>query len=83
MVFQFTVAIILIIGSVMIQRQMNFIRNTDLGYDRENVIRIPMNSELRSGYQGFKNTLLQNPNIVSVTAANNAPTNVGNINPFY
>jgi len=82
-VFQFTVAIILIIGSVMIQRQMNFIRNTDLGYDRENIIRLPMNSELRSGYQGFKNALLQNPNIVSVTAANNAPTNVGNINPFY
>lgn len=82
-VFQFTVAIILIIGSVMIQRQMNFIRNTDLGFDRENIIRLPMNSELRSGYQGFKNALLQNPNIVSVTSANNAPNNVGNINPFY
>jgi len=82
-VFQFTVAIVLIIGSVMIQRQMNFIRNTDLGFDRENLIRIPLNSELRSGYQGFKNALLQNPNVVSVTAAGNTPTNVGNINPFY
>lgn len=82
-VFQFTVATVLIIGSVTIQRQMNFIRNKDLGFDRENILRIPMNAELRSNYQGFKNALLQNPNIVHVTSAGNTPTNVGNINPFY
>ncbi len=82
-VFQFTMAIILIIGSVMIQRQMNYIRNTDLGFVRENVIRIPMNDDLRPNYDGFKNALLQNPNIIHVTSANSSPNRVGNINPFY
>jgi predicted permease len=82
-VFQYTVAIILIIGSITIQRQMNFIRSSDLGFDRENIIRIPMNTEIRSRYDGFKDALLRNPGILNVTAANNTPTHVGNINPFY
>ena len=82
-IFQFSVAIILIVSSVMMQRQMHFIRNRDLGFTRENIIRLPMNDEIRENYDPFKNALLRKPSIMHVTAASNTPTRTGNINPFY
>ena len=82
-VFQFTVATILIIGSMTIQRQMGFIRKKDLGFTRENIVRLPINDQIRANYQAFKDALLQDITVVNVTASRNSPTRVGNINPFY
>jgi len=82
-VFQFTITIVLMISSIILQKQMNYIKNKNLGFDRNHVIRLFINEEIRENYQAFKNRLLQNPNIINVTAANNTPTQVGNINPVY
>lgn len=82
-IFQFTITIILIISSLVLQRQMNYIGNKDLGFDRDNVIRLSLNQEISENYQVFKNRLLQNPDILNVSAANSTPTQVGNINPVY
>jgi len=82
-VFQFTITIVLIISSIVLQRQMNYIHTKDLGFDRRHVIRMPLNSPIQKHYEAFKNRLLQDPHIINVTAANNLPTRVGNINPVY
>jgi len=82
-IFQFSITIILIISSIVLQRQMNYINQKDLGFDRNNVIRLSLNQQIRESYEAFKNRLLQNPNIINVTSANNTPTQVGNINPVY
>jgi putative ABC transport system permease protein len=80
---QFTATIVLIIGTIIMFRQLNYIRNKDLGLNREHVVAISMNNELREAYRSFKNQIKQNPNVMNVTAARRLPTNIGHMNPVY
>jgi len=80
---QFTATVILLIGTIIMYKQLNFIKNKELGLNKENVIAISMNSELRRSYDAFKSELQQNPDIINVTSAWNLPTNIGRINPVY
>lgn len=82
-VTQFTAAVILIISTVTVYRQINFIRTKDLGFDREHIISIPMNNEIRNQYDVIKDEILKNENVENVTAASSRPLAVGNINPVY
>ncbi len=82
-VSQFTAAIVLIISTVVVYKQLNFIRNKNLGFNREHIVIIPLNELLGQNYQSYKNEIKQNPNILNVTTASNVPTSIGNINPVY
>ncbi len=82
-VFQFSAAIILIISTVMIFRQMSFIQNRDLGFDREQVVAVRTNRAVRSKYDMIKERLIQNRDISNVTAASSIPLDIGNNNPVY
>jgi putative ABC transport system permease protein len=82
-VSQFTATIVLIIGTIIMYKQLNYIRNKDIGLDRDHVVVISMNSELRKAYRSFKYELKQNPNVINVTAARRIPTNIGHMNPVY
>jgi putative ABC transport system permease protein len=82
-VIQFTIAIVLIIGTLIMVKQLNYIRNKELGFNRQQVISLPMNPGLRKAYVSFKNELLQHSPVISVTSATSRPTQVGNINPVY
>ncbi|MDP6414672.1 MAG: FtsX-like permease family protein [Gammaproteobacteria bacterium] len=82
-IFQFTMVIILIISSMMIYRQLTYMENKDLGFDRELVAVLPMNPDLQADYLAFKNELLASAGIENVTSASSIPTAVGNINPVY
>ena len=80
---QFTATIVLIIGTIVMYKQLNYIRNKDIGLNRDHVLAISMNRELREGYRSFKNEIKQHPNVMSVTAARRLPTNIGHMNPVY
>lgn len=67
-VFQFSLTIILLIGTFMIYRQLNFVTNKDLGFDRYNVIQIPIKENIGRQYDNFKQELLKNPSVEEVTA---------------
>jgi len=82
-VSQFTATIVLIIGTIVMYKQLNFIRNKDIGLDRDRVVVISMNTEIREAYKAFKNEIKQNPNVINVTAARRIPTNIGHMNPVY
>jgi putative ABC transport system permease protein len=82
-VFQFTIATVLIIGTVIIYKQINYIRNKDLGFNRQQVLSLPMNNAIRSNLESFKNETLRLSSVVNVTSATSRPTSVGNINPVY
>ena len=66
--FQFTISIIFIIGTILVFRQVNFIRNRDLGFENDYVIKMHLNKTLRKHFQAFRTELLQNPKIYDVTA---------------
>lgn len=68
-VFQFTISIGLIIGTVMIFRQVNYLRNADLGFNPDNIIMMRINqTKVSRNFETFRDELMKNPDIVNVTA---------------
>ena len=66
-VFQFMLSIILIIVTIVISQQVNYIRSVNLGYNRENLIYIPLEGELPGKFEVFKTQALDMPGIKNIT----------------
>ena len=77
-VFQFVLSVVLIICTVIISRQVSFIQDQNLGYDRENLVYIPLDGDLPAKYEVFKNEALKMPGIQMVTNMSENPTNIEN-----
>ncbi len=78
-VFQFTVSIVLIVGTLVVQRQLNYIQNKNLGFNKEQVVIVKKTDDLSDKLKTFKQELLNNPNIFSATNTNNLfGSNFGN-----
>lgn len=75
-VFQFVLSLVLIIGTIVISKQVNFIQNKNLGYDKENLIYIPIEGKLINKYSTFKNEALQMPGVQSVSFLSDNPVNL-------
>ncbi len=58
-VVQFSAAVILIISSIIIYQQINFISNKNLGFSKERVIVMDVNDDLAKNYRAFKSELIQ------------------------
>ena len=72
--FQFTVSIVLIIGTLIVSKQLNYVRNKKLGYDKDHVVALQIrNPETQKKYEAIKNELLRHPNILSSSASANLP----------
>lgn len=69
-VTQFTLSIGIITGTLLIQKQVNFIRNKDLGFDKENIFTFWMSDEMQSRVKTIQTELEKHPGIQKVTAAN-------------
>jgi len=68
-VVQFSLSIMLITASMMAFDQLNYLRNANLGFQKENIIILPvMRSPVIKQYDAFKGALLQKPGIEGVTA---------------
>ncbi len=72
---QFAISVFLIICTVTIFKQLNFIQNRPLGFSTDNVIKIPINKNLLYGFDKYKNILAQNPGVLQVTAGQSVPYN--------
>lgn len=69
-VVQFVISVILIIASVIINDQMNFMRNKDLGFEKDQQVVIPLRSQpAKQMYASFRNELMRNPAVQSVGAS--------------
>lgn len=77
-VFQFALSIILIVGMLVTYRQLNYIQNKNLGYDRENLVYIPLEGELAQKYTLFKDEVKKMPGILAVSKIRASPTAIGN-----
>lgn len=66
--FQFCLSVILIIGSIVVYLQLQHMQSTNLGFEKERIIILPMSQNLIAWeYDQFKERALQNPNIQTVT----------------
>jgi len=76
-VFQFTLSVALIISTIVMYRQLNFMLHTDLGMNKENVIFFNFRGDLKEKYESFKGQLKTNPDILSVGCSSHLPFMVG------
>ncbi len=75
-VTQFMLSIIMIIGTLVVSRQVDYIRHKNLGLNKENVGYVWMSAEFRARDEIAKRELLNNGGITSITLINQLPTNI-------
>ncbi|MBN1939944.1 MAG: ABC transporter permease [Candidatus Aminicenantes bacterium] len=78
-VAQFAISIILMISTVFIARQVSFVRNFDLGLQKENIIVLPVKQPVLASREAFVHDLTSQPGVVNATFATSLPSQVENI----
>lgn len=76
-VTQFSLTIILIIGTIVIYRQLSHIKDINLGYDKEQIVTLPLRGALNESIDTLKTAMLQNPDILQLTGTSSLPTFIG------
>jgi len=76
-VFQFALSTLLIVGTMTVYLQLDYIRHKKLGLDRENLLYLTLEGGVQSQFDAFKQELLQQPGILSVTTASQNPLSIG------
>lgn len=69
-VFQFTISVAMIVSTLIVFKQLNYLKTKDLGYDMDNLIEVAFTTrEMVEKYPVLKEKLLKNSNIEKVTSA--------------
>ncbi|KPK85050.1 MAG: hypothetical protein AMS27_08420 [Bacteroides sp. SM23_62_1] len=76
-VFQFTLSVFLIISTIVIYKQLFYLRNIDLGFDKEHVFYIYMRGEIGKNYETLKEEFTKNPQVKNMSATLHSPTHIG------
>jgi ABC-type antimicrobial peptide transport system permease subunit len=76
-VLQFTLSILIAIAAVFMYKQLKFLQEKELGFDKENLICITMPDNMKSKYSSIKSELLKETLIQGVTASMWNPTSMG------
>jgi len=75
-VFQFVISVFLVISTIVILQQLSFIRNKNLGYEKEHVLVLPVDPRMHRDYDAIKTSIGLYPQILSVGGAYESPTHV-------
>ena len=76
-VVQFSLSVIIAVSAVFMFMQLRFLQNKDLGFDKENLIAIPMSEEMKGKYYSLKSEFLKETLIQGVTASRSNPVMIG------
>jgi putative ABC transport system permease protein len=79
---QFATSIVLIVGTIVIYNQLQYVRNKDLGFNKEQIVIIPNAARLADHQQIFKERLKRNVGIVSATYTDCMPQMMLEVKPF-
>jgi putative ABC transport system permease protein len=71
--FQFIITIVLFICTILVNRQMKYINEKDLGFSKQNLVVIDRAHVLEDGMEAFRQELLKNPAVVQVSASSAVP----------
>src|SRR5689334_10008160 len=77
-VFQFSLSIILIICTAVVFRQVRFMENRDIGFERENVFYSWVAGDVGKKFDTFRSRLASEPGIENVSGSSQLPISVGN-----
>jgi putative ABC transport system permease protein len=72
-IFQFLIAVLMIIGTLVINQQLNFIQNKKIGFERDQILMLDNAETLGNTAFTIKNELLNNPQITNATVSGYLP----------
>ncbi len=75
-VVQFVVSLVLLVGTAVVYQQLQYIKNRNLGFQKENLLYLSMTGELWSKYQALRTELARNPLTAAYAATQDLPTNI-------
>ncbi|MEJ0033356.1 MAG: ABC transporter permease [Bacteroidota bacterium] len=77
-VVQFALSMIFIVGTIVISKQVEYIQNKNLGYDKYNLLYVQMSGKLGNDFETFRNEVLRLPGVVNVTRMHARPVELEN-----
>ena len=81
-VFQFAVSILLIVGTMIMYRQIKYMLNKDVGFNKEQLIVINRAGALGTKMKSFKETVKNIPGVVNITSSTAIPGRTNNNNGY-
>lgn len=68
-VFQFAICIVILFGTYVVYKQLNYIQHKNLGFNKDQVLIVEGTSSLGNNIQAFKNQVLQLPDVMNATVS--------------
>ncbi len=75
-VFQFSVSVALIAGTMIVYEQLQFMKSRETGFEKENILHFQTNARVRQNWDSFRQALLSHPSIQEVALSNSLPGSV-------
>jgi len=75
-VLQFTLTVLLLIGSLVIYRQVRYLDDKDMGFDRERLLTFPLRGDLDERYKTVKEVFRRHPGVRSASVAYGIPGDI-------
>ncbi|MEQ8629205.1 ABC transporter permease [Ekhidna sp.] len=72
---QFSISIFMLIGTLVIYQQMQYVRNADLGFDKDQVVNFALNRSTSERWETLRTELLKSPNIDNASTSMVVPGN--------
>ncbi len=73
-VVQFGISLFLIIATIIVQQQLHYMQNKNLGYDKDHLLVLPVDNSVQKDYEAYKAAIKQIPGVQSVASAYETPT---------
>ena len=77
-VIQFALSMIFIVGMIVISRQVDFIQNKNLGYQKNNLIYLPVTGNIITNFDVFKNEALKTAGVIDISLISQRPVEIDN-----
>lgn len=73
MIAQFCISLVLVIGSVVVYDQLNYIQSRDLGFEKDQILLIKLNRSITGNFKEFENEMLQIAGVKSISTSSAVP----------
>ena len=75
-VFQFAVSIVMILCTIVVSNQLSFVINSNLGFDKENLMCVRLTADANKKFESMKNELETNPQVITVSRSEPVSTSL-------
>jgi len=71
---QFAISIVLIVSVLVVMRQLDYMKNKDLGFEKDQLVILPAHSDIIGNYETFRERWMQQPGVKDVALASRVPS---------